>query len=142
MDNLPEAVEPLQPRTDALEGIGHECASAGTADLLRGDEVRLLEQPDEHVEADRRWEHVDERVAAARVDASALSADVARLTSLARFVVNVASAPVARVVSAEIALALAVSAAIALLTSLLRFVVNVASAPVARVVSAVMSAGP
>ncbi len=30
----------------ALEGIGHECASAGTADLLRGDEVRLLEQPD------------------------------------------------------------------------------------------------
>src|SRR5436309_8184812 len=26
--------------------MGHECASAGTADLLRGDEVRLLEQPD------------------------------------------------------------------------------------------------
>ena len=39
-----EAVEPLQPRADALEGIGHECASAGTADLLRGDEVRFLEE--------------------------------------------------------------------------------------------------
>ena len=66
---------------------------------------------------------------------TALSADVARLTSLARFVVNVASAPVARVVSAVIAFALVVSAAIALLTSLLRFVVRVASAPVARAIS-------
>src|SRR5919109_1693446 len=45
-DNLREAVEPLQPRADALERIGDECASAGTADLLRGDEVRFLEQPD------------------------------------------------------------------------------------------------
>ena len=45
-DNLREAVQPLQPRTDALEGIGHECASAGAADLLRRDELRLLEQPD------------------------------------------------------------------------------------------------
>ena len=43
---LGEAVEPLQPRADALEGVGHEHAAADTADLLRGDELRLLEQPD------------------------------------------------------------------------------------------------
>src|SRR6188508_3007819 len=41
-----EAIEPLQPRADALEGIGHERASAGAADLLRDDEVCVLEQPD------------------------------------------------------------------------------------------------
>src|SRR5438876_5319123 len=45
-DDLREAVEPLQPRADALEGVGREHAPAGTADLLRGDEVRFLEQPD------------------------------------------------------------------------------------------------
>src|SRR5207302_9040728 len=45
-DDACEAVEPLQPRADAVEGVGHECASAGTADLLRDDEIRLLEQPD------------------------------------------------------------------------------------------------
>ena len=41
-----EAVEPLEPRADALEGIGHERASADAADLLGRDEFRLLEQPD------------------------------------------------------------------------------------------------
>src|SRR5213595_494294 len=45
-DDLREAVEPLQPRADALEGVGHEHARADTADLLRRDELRLLEQPD------------------------------------------------------------------------------------------------
>src|SRR5438477_522220 len=45
-DDLREAVEPLQPRADALEGVGHERAAADTADLLRRDELRLLEQPD------------------------------------------------------------------------------------------------
>ena len=33
-DDLREAVEPLQPRADALEGVGHERARAGAADLL------------------------------------------------------------------------------------------------------------
>src|SRR5205085_10550123 len=45
-DDVGEAIEPLQPGADALEGVGHERASPGTADLLRGDEVRILEQPD------------------------------------------------------------------------------------------------
>src|SRR5436305_2119578 len=45
-DDLREAVEALEPRADALEGVGHERARAGAADLLRGDELRLLEQPD------------------------------------------------------------------------------------------------
>src|SRR5947207_185341 len=45
-DDLREAVEPMQPRADALEGVGHEHARAGTAHLLRRDELRLLEQPD------------------------------------------------------------------------------------------------
>src|SRR5204863_2057179 len=45
-DDLREAVEPLQPRADALEGVGHEHAPADTADLLSRDELRLLEQPD------------------------------------------------------------------------------------------------
>jgi hypothetical protein len=43
---LREAVEPLQPGADALEGVGHEGASADSADLLRCDELRFLEQPD------------------------------------------------------------------------------------------------
>src|SRR3712207_921527 len=45
-DDLREAVEPLQPRADALEGVGREHARADTADLLRRDELRVLEQPD------------------------------------------------------------------------------------------------
>ena len=45
-DDLREAVEPLQPRADALEGGGRERAPAGPADLLRRHELRLLEQPD------------------------------------------------------------------------------------------------
>src|SRR5204863_9951089 len=45
-DDLREAVESLQPRADALEGVGHEHAPADTADLLSRDELRLLEQPD------------------------------------------------------------------------------------------------
>src|SRR5436309_14064678 len=45
-DDLREAVEPLQPRADALEGVGREHAPADTADLLRGHELRVLEQPD------------------------------------------------------------------------------------------------
>src|SRR4030095_8222270 len=44
-DDLGEAVEPLQPGADALEGIGPEHAPADTADLLRRDELRLLEPP-------------------------------------------------------------------------------------------------
>ena len=44
-DDLREAVEPSQPGADALEGVG-TCAPADTADLLRGDEVHLFEQPD------------------------------------------------------------------------------------------------
>ena len=44
-DDLREAVEPLQPRADALECVGHEHAAADTTDLLRRDELRLLEQP-------------------------------------------------------------------------------------------------
>src|SRR5204862_7141047 len=45
-DNLGEAVEPLQPRADALEGIRHQRAPADAADLLRRYEFRFLEQPD------------------------------------------------------------------------------------------------
>src|SRR5437899_11492048 len=45
-DDLREAVEPLQPRADALEGVGRKHAPADTADLLRRHELRLLEQPD------------------------------------------------------------------------------------------------
>ena len=45
-DDLREAVEPLQPRADALESVGDEHARAGTTDLLRRHELRLLEQPD------------------------------------------------------------------------------------------------
>src|SRR5436190_23685342 len=45
-DDLREAVEALQPRADALEGVGREHAPADTADLLRRHELRLLEQPD------------------------------------------------------------------------------------------------
>src|SRR5437763_9729265 len=45
-DDLREAVEPLQPRADALEGVGREHAPADTADLLRPHELRFLEQPD------------------------------------------------------------------------------------------------
>src|SRR5213075_3515691 len=45
-DDLGEAVEPLQPRADALESVGREHAPADTADLLRRHELRLLEQPD------------------------------------------------------------------------------------------------
>jgi hypothetical protein len=33
-DDLREAVEPLQPRADALEGVGREHAPPDTADLL------------------------------------------------------------------------------------------------------------
>jgi hypothetical protein len=39
-DDLREAVEPLQPRADALEGVGREHAAADTADLLRRHELR------------------------------------------------------------------------------------------------------
>src|SRR5437762_3900306 len=53
-DDLREAVEPLQPRADALEGVGHEHAPADTADLLRRDELRLLEQPDVLLHARQR----------------------------------------------------------------------------------------
>src|SRR5881398_3109141 len=45
-DDLREAVEPLQPRADALESVGREHATADTADLLRRHELRLLEQLD------------------------------------------------------------------------------------------------
>src|SRR5881398_3509064 len=45
-DDLREAVEPLQPRADALEGVWREHAPADAADLLRRHELRLLEQPD------------------------------------------------------------------------------------------------
>src|SRR5439155_9197401 len=45
-DDLGEAVEPLQPRADALERVGREHAPAYAADLLGGRELRLLEQPD------------------------------------------------------------------------------------------------
>src|SRR5213596_3121334 len=45
-DDLREAVEALQPRADALEGVGREHAPADAADLLRRHELRLLEQPD------------------------------------------------------------------------------------------------
>src|SRR5207248_10426089 len=44
--DLREAVEPLQPRADALERVGREHAPAYAADLLRRHELRLLEQPD------------------------------------------------------------------------------------------------
>src|SRR3954471_15050148 len=46
LDDLREAVEPLQPRADALESVGNEHAPADTAHLLRRDQLRLLEQPD------------------------------------------------------------------------------------------------
>src|SRR5206468_8970965 len=45
-DDLREAVEPLQPHADALESVGREHAPADTADLLRRDELCLLEQLD------------------------------------------------------------------------------------------------
>jgi len=62
--------EPLQPRADALEGVGHEHARASAADLLRRDELRLLEQPDvlRHPgqrHAERLGQFADRRAAAA-----------------------------------------------------------------------------
>src|SRR5207253_9893393 len=44
-DDLREAIEPLQPRADALKGVGRKHAPANTADLLRCHELRLLEEP-------------------------------------------------------------------------------------------------
>src|SRR6059058_4701137 len=53
-DDLREAVEPLQPRADALESVGREHAPADTADLLGRDELSLLEQPDVLLHARQR----------------------------------------------------------------------------------------
>src|SRR5438552_14536018 len=53
-DDLREAVEPLQPRADALESVGREHAPADPADLLGRDELSLLEQPDVLLHARQR----------------------------------------------------------------------------------------
>jgi len=64
------------------------------------------------------------------------SPEIRLAVSVARFVVNVPSAAVARVVSVPIADELDASPEMRSAISLLRFDVNVPSAPVARVVSA------
>jgi hypothetical protein len=69
-DDLREAVEPLQPGADALEGVGRKPACADAADLLRRHELRLLEQPDVRSHSGQRHaeglgELADRRVAGA-----------------------------------------------------------------------------